>query len=68
MIKDTKKPWVPKTYVKCKLCNTEIFSWYEGEFHTCRCGAISIDETEYYCRFIGDPQNFIFPQKENIEC
>lgn len=41
----------PKTMFQCKKCGDKIYSRYSGEFRTCTCGAIFIDETEYYCRY-----------------
>lgn len=51
-------------HVKCKLCGDVIFSRYEREFVSCRCGAIAVDQTKYYSRYIGDPENFIQIQEE----
>lgn len=44
--------------VECNKCHDRIFSTYEGEFVTCKCGAISVDQTRYYSRFIGKPEDF----------
>lgn len=46
-----------KTVIKCKHCGTFVFSRYWGEFATCKCGKVSIDETEEYCRFIADSED-----------
>ena len=45
--------------IECRLCHDVIFSRYSGEFVTCKCGSISIDSTEHYTRYIGEPENII---------
>lgn len=42
----------------CNKCGDTIKSSYPGEFVSCKCGAISVDQTEHYSRYIGDPQDF----------
>lgn len=49
--------WQPSIKVQCKLCDDIIWSRYEGEFRTCKCGAISVDQTPYYTRYIGNSHN-----------
>ena len=44
--------------VFCAKCNVGIFSAYPGQYVSCPCGAISVDQTEHYSRYIGDPENF----------
>jgi hypothetical protein len=44
---------------ECALCATVIFSRYVGEFRSCECGAISVDQTPHYSRCIGDPKCFL---------
>ncbi len=44
--------------VKCNKCGDVIKSKYEGHFISCKCGAISVDQTLYYSRFIGNPEDF----------
>jgi len=46
--------------VTCKKCGDVIFSRYSGEYTTCKCGAISVDQTPYYTRGIGNYEDFIF--------
>jgi len=48
--------WNPD--VECNKCGDKIHSKYSGEFVTCKCGAISVDQTRYYSRYIGDPKDF----------
>lgn len=45
-------------HVKCRKCGDEIWSKYVGEFVTCKCGAISVDQTRHYTRYIGTPSDF----------
>jgi len=55
----------PSTHeVECAKCHDQIYSRYDGEFVTCKCGAISVDQTPYYGRSIGDPKDFIQIQKK----
>ncbi len=49
---------------KCAICSDVIFSKYEGEFVRCQCGAIAVDQTAHYSRFIGDINNFLKVPKE----
>ena len=39
---------------QCTICKDIIWSKYEGQFTTCKCGAISVDQTAYYTRILGD--------------
>lgn len=45
--------------VYCRKCNTGIYSMYEGQFVSCKCGAISVDQTRHYERRIGNPDDFV---------
>ena len=45
--------------LQCRKCKDIIWSRYEGEFVSCKCRAISVDQTRYYSRYIGNPENFI---------
>ena len=51
--------------VQCKVCKDVIWSRYEGEFVSCRCKAISVDQTEHYMRRIGAPENFLEVKDED---
>lgn len=53
---ETLKPWQHK--VECVQCGDVIWSRYSGEFRTCKCGAIAIDSTPHYTRYIGNPGDF----------
>ena len=52
------KTFNPTKY-ECNNCEDVIYSRYEGEFVTCKCGSISVDQTFYYTRLIGKPENFM---------
>lgn len=43
-----------RTVVTCVNCNTTAYSVSEGEFASCSCGDIYVDQTLYYCRIGGD--------------
>jgi hypothetical protein len=53
-------PFEHKTTMRCRACGSEFYSRYSGEFRTCKCwnpdgtGGCAIDETEHYCRYIGE--------------
>lgn len=55
-MKETLEPWQHKA--ECNKCGDVIWSRYVGEFRTCKCGAISVDSTPYYTRWIGNPGDF----------
>lgn len=42
----------------CLLCNTEIESKYHHHFHSCPCGALSVDGGQDYLRRLGDLDSY----------
>lgn len=44
---------------QCRKCHTIIKSTYSGEYVSCKCGAIAVDSTEYYTRQIGNREDFL---------
>ena len=44
--------------IKCKLCGDIIEGDKKGHLILCECGACAIDETQYYCRILGEPNNY----------
>lgn len=50
--------------IKCKKCNTIIEGDKKGHLIWCKCGACFIDETPYYARIGGEPED-IEEVKEN---
>ena len=63
MVYEKEAPFIGEP-VQCKKCNDVIFSKYYGQFVTCKCGAISVDQTPHYSRHIGEPENFIIENKK----
>lgn len=47
------------TKIKCKLCNAIIEGDEKGTMIYCQCGQTYIDETQYYYRIGGDPENIM---------
>lgn len=54
--------------IECAKCHDVIFSKYYGQFVTCKCGAISVDQTPYYSRYIGNMSDFIFKESDDDDC
>lgn len=44
--------------LKCKKCNDIIEGDKKGTYISCKCGAVAVDETEYYYRVIGNWEDF----------
>lgn len=44
--------------LRCKKCNDIIEGDKRGTYISCKCGAIAVDETEYYWRIIGNKEDF----------
>ena len=44
--------------LRCKKCNDIIEGDKRGTYISCKCGAIAVDETEYYWRIIGNQEDF----------
>lgn len=44
--------------IRCRKCKDIIYSKFSGQFVQCSCGAIAVDQTPYYSRWIGDAGNF----------
>ena len=44
--------------IRCKLCGDIIEGDKKGTFITCKCTAVAIDETPYYCRLIGNFEDY----------
>ena len=43
--------------LKCKKCNDIIEGDNKGTYIECKCKSIAIDETPYYVRVIGNPED-----------
>lgn len=45
--------------IKCKKCEDIVEDLSNtGEYITCKCGAVALDITEFYCRIIGESNNY----------
>jgi len=42
----------------CLKCADIIFSKYPGHFVTCKCGCLSVDQTEDYIRILGNQEDY----------
>lgn len=51
--------------VTCSKCEDTIYSKYPGEFVTCKCGSISVDQTPYYSRYLGNREDMLFDYDSN---
>jgi len=45
-------------YLQCTHCDDTIHSSYSGEYVSCKCGVIGVDQTEYYTRMIGNEVDY----------
>lgn len=61
------QPKFQPSLVRCVQCGDLIRSSYPGEFVSCKCGAISVDQTVYYSRYIGHMEDFEFPEEEEVK-
>jgi hypothetical protein len=52
-----------ETYIKCKKCNTEVFTITNGGLTPCKCGAISVDGSKDLVRVLGNPDDYEEVQK-----
>jgi hypothetical protein len=57
------KPWQLRT--RCRRCQDVIYSRYSGEFRSCRCGAIFVDQTTHYARMGGEAEDFEILDQED---
>ena len=53
--------------IRCKLCNTILEGDKRGTFISCKCGSCFIDETPYYVRVGGNPENIEEIKDEKVE-
>lgn len=45
--------------IKCKECGDIIEGDLHGTLISCECKKVSVDQTKYYYRILGDPQKYI---------
>lgn len=53
--------------IKCKKCGTIAEGDRKGNLISCECGACFIDETDYYCRVGGDPNDVSWVADDGTE-
>lgn len=53
-------------HLQCTRCNVKIHSSYSGEYVSCTCGKISIDQTDFYARMIGNEGDYLVVNKEEV--
>lgn len=53
--------------VKCAKCGNIIYSKYDGQYRSCICGAIAVDQTPSYGRYIGNMSDFIYLDEKEKE-
>lgn len=50
--------------LQCNKCKDIIEGDNKGTYITCKCGAIAIDETPYYTRYIGNAEDIYLVDEE----
>lgn len=50
--------WNPPKY-QCRRCADVIWSKCPGQFVSCKCDAIAVDQTRHYSRYLGQPDDFL---------
>ena len=58
------KPLENTIYLQCTHCDDIIHSSYSGEYVSCKCGKIAVDQTEYYTRVIGNEGDYLVVNNE----
>lgn len=53
-----KAPLKNATCLQCTHCYVTIHSGYSGEYVSCKCGKIGVDQTEFYTRIIGNEGDY----------
>ena len=52
-------------YLQCTNCDVIIHSSYSGEYVSCKCGKIGVDQTGYYTRIIGNEGDYLVVKQED---
>ena len=52
------------TKIKCKKCLEVLEGDGKGTFKQCKCKSCYIDETKWYCRIGGNPQDIEFIEEK----
>lgn len=51
-------------HLQCTHCNVTIHSSYSGEYVSCTCGKIGIDQTDHCTRMIGNEWDYLVVNKQ----
>ena len=54
-----------RIYLLCKHCGDIIHGDFKGTFIQCSCGKIAVDQTDYYCRIIGNEEDYTILHKDD---
>lgn len=60
-----REPWQKR--IKCAKCGDVIYSKYDGQMISCGCGAVAVDQTPHYSRYIGNMPDFIHLDEKEQE-
>lgn len=52
--------------IRCRDCGKIIEGDKRGTYIKCECGKVAIDETEYYCRIIGNDGDYEIVENINV--
>jgi len=47
-----------KTKFMCLKCSDLVYSSYPGQFVSCSCGKLCVDETEHYIRILANNEDY----------
>lgn len=59
------KPLENVVQLYCNKCYDTVHSKWSGDFVGCKCGAIAVDQTEYYTRMIGNEGDYLVVKQED---
>ena len=59
------KPLENVVQLYCNKCCDTIHSSYSGEYVSCKCGKIAVDQTHYYTRIIGNEGDYLVVNNED---
>lgn len=60
-----KPPLKNPIHLQCTHCSVIIHSSYSGEYVSCKCGVIGVDQTEFYTRIIGNEGDYLVVKQED---
>lgn len=55
------------TYLQCTHCDDIIHSSYSGEYVSCKCGKIGVDQTEFYTKMVGNEGDYLVVNNEEVK-